>query len=342
MTKSTDLKNFATRRIVVGILAAVIVLWLIGMTISFIKNPPTKDVAQEQKMVHQPEQPSPAPVVKETHKPQETQRPTEAKPTDEAVAVHEVEAQPLGVAFVDATMAPLQHELNERFWGWRPNDILNFTDNINNFQLGVLEVTRRTAMVLSDSISRTGSTAALDPDIENAITWFMIGAGKYWFPSAESKYRAGIKELETYKAKLIRREANFYTRADNLIPLLVSFQNLLGSCDENLVKTKEENGNKVSTFKADDHLYYARGVANSMATILEAVEKDFHKTIVARNGEESLHHAIASCRKATKIKPWLVLESDLSGMLANHRANMATSIIHARFYLDVLIRTLST
>jgi CBS-domain-containing membrane protein len=43
-----------------------------------------------------------------------------------------------GVAFVEATIAPLNYELNERFWGWRSNDILNFTDNVNNLQLGVI------------------------------------------------------------------------------------------------------------------------------------------------------------------------------------------------------------
>ncbi len=38
-----------------------------------------------------------------------------------------------GMAFVDAVIQPLEHELNQRFYGWRPNDILNVTDNVNNF-----------------------------------------------------------------------------------------------------------------------------------------------------------------------------------------------------------------
>ena len=58
-----------------------------------------------------------------------------------------------GVAFVTATIKPLSYELNDRFWGWRPNDILDFTDNINNFQLGVLEVTRRTTVILTERLS---------------------------------------------------------------------------------------------------------------------------------------------------------------------------------------------
>ncbi len=79
-----------------------------------------------------------------------------------------------GVLFVDAIIAPLDYELNERFWGWRHNDILNFTDNVNNFQLGVLEVTRRAVITLTERISRTGTTAALDPNLEDATNWLML------------------------------------------------------------------------------------------------------------------------------------------------------------------------
>ena len=91
---------------------------------------------------------------------------------------------------MEATIKPLENELNERFWGWRPNDILDFTDNINSYQLGVLEVTRRTVVSLTERISRTGSTAAFDSNLENAMNWFMVKASRYWFPSPESKYKA--------------------------------------------------------------------------------------------------------------------------------------------------------
>ncbi len=250
--------------------------------------------------------------------------------------------KPPGVTFVEATIRPLHYELYERFWGWRPNDILDFTDNINNFQLGVLEVTRRTAVVLSERISRTGTNDALDPNLENAMNWFMIKADRYWFPSAESKFKEGLKELDKYKEKLMEGKASFYTRSDNLIPLLSSFEDLLGSCDENLVKAFEEDGSPVSYFKADDYIYYARGVASTMLSILEAVNHDFISILESRHGTELLHHAIESCKRAVEIDPLLVFNSDLDGIFANHRANMAAPISHARFYLGQLIKTLST
>ena len=248
----------------------------------------------------------------------------------------------VGMAFVDAVIRPLEYELTQRFYGWRPNDILNFTDNINNFQLGVLEVTRRSAVILAERISRTGSTAAFDPGLENAMNWFMIKPDRYWFPSAESKYKASLEELRNYFHKLEKGEAQVYTRTDNLIPLLTAYQDLLGSCDENLVKATEDDGTPVSFFKSDDYFFYAKGVATTMYTILKGIEIDFNVMVSREGGLEVLHHAIESCHHAMEVDPWIILNSDLSSVLANHRLNMAAPISHARFYLGVLIKALST
>jgi len=269
------------------------------------------------------------------------------EPAHKAVP-HEVEIAEVkkhhakGVLFIKACIEPLEYELHERFWGWRPNDVLNFTDNVNSFQLGVLEVTRRTAVILTERISRTGTTAAFDKNLENAMNWFMIKSNRYWFPSPESKYSAGLKELGIYKEKLEKGEANFHTRTDNLIPLLMAYEDLLGSCDENLVKQYEDDGTAVSYFKADDYFFYAQGVASAMYTILEAILEEFHTTVESRRGLEVLHHAIESCHHAVEIDPWMITNSSWSGILANHRANMAAPISHARFYIGVLIKTLST
>jgi hypothetical protein len=168
---------------------------------------------------------------------------------------------PKGVAFVEAAIQPLSYELEERWWGWRPNDIIDLTDNVNNFQMGVLEVTRRTAVALAERISRTGTTDAFDKNLEQAMNWFMIKASSYWFPSAESKYHEGLEELQAYLEKLRAGNATFYTRTDNLIPLLASFEDLLGSCDENLVKETYEDGTPLSMFDVDNYFFYTQGVA---------------------------------------------------------------------------------
>ena len=291
---------------------------------------PTHETVEEK-----PEHPSPAIHKKTTAEHGET-------PAHGAQKAAEAKPRAKGVAFVEATIAPLDYELNERFWGWRPNDILDFTDNVNNFQLGVLEVTRRTVVSLTERISRTGATAAFDENLESAMNWLMIKARKYWFPSPESKYNASLNELRNYKEKLEKGEANFHTRSDNLIPLLMAYEDLLGSCEENLVKTEEDDGSPVSFFKADDYFFYTKGVVSAMGTILEAVMEEFMVTLEARRGIEVLHHAIESCHHASEVDPLIITNSPLNGVFANHRANMAAPLSHARFYIGVLIKTLST
>lgn len=244
---------------------------------------------------------------------------------------------PRGVAFVEACIQPLDYELNQRFLGWRPNDIIRIADNIKNLQLGVLEVTRRTAVALAENLSRTGSTDAYVPSLEFAMNSFMIKPTELFFPSAESKYQEGLDGWRKYQKMLEKREARFYRRIDNLVPLLKLYESILGSCDENLVK----NLGEMSTFKADDVFYYAKGVAIAMGTVLEAVALDFEDTIGSEQGMDLLHHTIEVLHHASHMDPWIVLEGSPDGILANHRANIAAPISHARFYLDVLSRSLT-
>lgn len=248
-----------------------------------------------------------------------------------------VRTGPRGVAFVEACIQPLDHELNHRFLGWRPNDVIRFADNIKNLQLGVLEVTRRTAVALAENLSRTGSSDAYIPSLEYAMNSFMIKPSEYMFPSAESKYQEAVDGWRNYQHMLERGEARFYLRVDNLVPLFKAYESILGSCDQNLVR---ELGN-ISTFKADDIFYYTKGVATAMGTILEAVALDFDDTIGSIQGMDLLHHAIEALHHASHMDPWIVMESNPDGIFANHRANTAASISHARFYLDVLSRSLT-
>jgi len=247
-----------------------------------------------------------------------------------------------GVAFVEATIAPMHYELEERYYGWRPNDIVDVTDNVNNYQLGVLEVTRRTVEALLERISSTGGSQTFDKDLELARNNLMIKASDYMLPSAEASYEEALEALQKYRGKLLNGTAFFYGRIDNLIPLLRAYENLLGSSDDKLIRHYEDDGSEVSWFRADDYFYYAKGVASAMHSILEAVAVDFATAIETRRGTEILHHTLESLHHATQIDPILILDSAPDGFLANHRANMAAHISHARFFVGLLIETLST
>lgn len=250
--------------------------------------------------------------------------------------------RPAGWAFVEAVIAPMEYELTKRFYGWRVNDIIKPTDNVENIQLGILEVTRRTVEIATERLAKTGSIQSFDKNLSKARSNFNYSPNKFWLPSAESEYLNGIKELNSYKKKLGSGEASFYTRGDNLLYLFDLYRSILGSCEENLAKMKEEDDSDVSFFKSDDYFYYAQGVAIAMSEILKAIETDFETTIKNRNSMETLENAIESLEHAKHIHPIIILDSDYDSLFANHRANMAAPIGHAKFYLGVLIKALST
>jgi hypothetical protein len=369
-----SLKFFMTKRVIVSILAAIVLLWVVNAvmgrkqtsigTDQHSPEPAQKTVAQtkqspairptEESVPEAEPQPFPtAPMPETTPGSGLHAGPSASDPGIGAAAAPETEipephgevsedTRVKGAAFVDAVIEPLDYELNERFYGWRPNDIIDVTDNVENYQRGVLEVTRRSVRILTERISRTGTTVAFNTNLENAMNWLMVKADAYWFPAPEAKYREALDELERYKQSLERGRESFFTRSDNLIPLLQVFEDLLGSCEENLVKQKEKDGREVSFFTADDYFFYTKGVTGAIHTILEAVAEDFGATIESRKGTEDLHAAIESLHHAYEIDPLIILNSDPDSLWANHRANMAAPISHAKFYLRVLINTLST
>ena len=83
-------------------------------------------------------------------------------------------------------------------------------------------------------------------------------------------------------------------------------------------------------------------MTSSLLSILTSIEHDFGDVIASRQAQGDIHHAITSCHHAIEIDPVIVVNRDPSSILANHRANLAAPISHARFYISVLIKTLST
>lgn len=239
-----------------------------------------------------------------------------------------------GLTFLDAVINPLQKEL-DRFWGWRPNDLIQFTDNVNNFQLGVLEATRRTSIVLAERISRTGSSDPYVPGLEEAMSLFAIDPTNYLFPSPESKYQKGLENIREYQNMLRDGTARFYNRVDNLVPLMLSYESLLGSCTENLLR------DDVGFFQSDDVFFYCQGVAAMIFSALKGVELDFRETIKAAQAEMVFQEIQVSLDQIVEMDPWVILNSGPNSLLANHRANMAGWMSRGRFQIHILYGALT-
>ncbi|MBC8463765.1 MAG: DUF2333 family protein, partial [Deltaproteobacteria bacterium] len=121
---------------------------------------------------------------------------------------------------------------------WMPNDMFWPTvllDNLPNFQIGELEVVRYNARVLRDNLSRMRTTDRLDAFAEEAFTSLSNDPYKWWFPSAESKWKIGENNLRLFSQNLQTGKSNFYPRADNLVQLLDQYVSLMGGANTRLI-----------------------------------------------------------------------------------------------------------
>lgn len=306
----------------------------------------TPEIAIPAPEAPKPPAPEPGPAAVPPAQPAEEPAAKPVPPPPPPAPVKPAPKEVKGVAFTRALIKIMDDQVNKSFWGWRPNSLifgyLRLTDNVNNLQLGVLEVARRTVYVLNENMSRFALTEAQNPYVNTAMNYFMVSPEKYWFPSASGKYREAIENLERYIDDLENNRSRFYTRVDNLIALMNHFRDLLGSCFHNLIKDTEADGSPISWFVCDDYFYFSQGVALGMAEILEGVKKDFADQLAKKNSFKLVEDAIHALHSASHLSPWIITNAPKDGILANHRANMATYIGEAEHIISTLVNVLAT
>ena len=256
---------------------------------------------------------------------------TEAATAEPATTEQLTSAEIPGVAFTEKLIELLDYELNGRSWGWRPNDLLigRFTDNINEFQLGALEASRYTATTLKESLTRLDGADAYDPNLVEAVNLLMSRADKFWFPSSESQYEEALENLLEFLNNLRQGKSHFYYRTENLQALVASYKDLLGNCQENLVKLEEPDGTRVSHFRADNYFYYCQGVAHVMHEMLRIVRVDFVEQLQTIDAVALMNKIVEDLERASESDPWLITNGHDDGILANHRYNLAAPISSA-------------
>lgn len=253
-----------------------------------------------------------------------------------------------GMVFIE-TLVRLSDDMSAR---WLPNDKLYptvFLDNPQNFQLGVLETVRYSTRVLRDKLSRLRTTDKIDSDAEAAFVFFSNDPYKWILPSAESKFRSGVKSLRNYESRLTRGEVDFYPRADNLNELLDQYVSLLGGINtrlsnaprrETTVLSEETAGDaytkgekrvqvEVPWTQLDDNFYYGRGVAYALRHLMLAIKYDFRNILEVKNAEE-LVDRIIEVLDMSQFEPWLVLNGSRGSLMANHSLELQSLLEDAR------------
>ncbi len=291
-----------------------------------------------------PPAPAAEPKSPETEPPApETKAPAAALPALPVIAAPEPAK---GEIFTRALIKIMDDQLNRTWFGWRPNSLLfgklHLTHNVNNIQEGVLEVARRTVEVLNLNMTRFATTEAYNPQVNEAMNYFMVSSDKYWFPSASGKYREALRDLQAYIDGLHRGRNRFYTRVDYAIILLGNYKDILGSSFHNLIKDTGDDGRPVGWWLSGEYFYHAQGIALWMAEMLEAVDQEFQQELQKKDSHKLLEEAIHSLHEASRLSPWLLTNGAKDGIIANHRANMSTYIGDAEHIIATLQSSLAS
>jgi hypothetical protein len=251
-----------------------------------------------------------------------------------------------GELFTRALIKIMDDQISGTWFGWRPNSLLfgklSLTHNVNNIQEGVLEVARRTVEVLNLNMTRFATTEAYNPQVNEAMNYFMVSSDKYWFPSASGKYREALHDLQVYIDDLHRGRSRFYTRVDHLMVLLGNYKDILGSSFHNLIKDTEDDGRTVGWWVSGEYFYHAQGIALGMAEMLEAVDREFQQELQKKDSHKLLEEAIHSLHAASQLSPWVLTNGSKDGFIANHRANMGTYIGDAEHIISTLQSSLAS
>lgn len=274
------------------------------------------------------------------------------------ISMQEWDIKVKGSAFVKTNEALIeQMALN-----WLPNDYFwptLFLDNMPNFQIGMLEVSRYNLRVMRDNLTRMRTTDKLDASVEAAFTALSNDPYKWWFPSAESKWKLANNKLAEYFDALKRGDAHFYPRADNLADLLNQYVSLMGGVNTRLINAPRDlnkvlpmdespgvipESNRlvdsdISWNVIDDNFYYAQGVAYAIFESLRAIRLDFQDVLIDKNSIQLLDKILEDLNRCD-FEPFVVFNGDPESIFANHSLNLSGVFNDARQKLNSLITAL--
>lgn len=242
-----------------------------------------------------------------------------------------------GEIFATTVAAIVEHELSSPA-GWRPNDFILWgprvlADNNANRQLGIIQAVRESVRVFKDHLTKVSATE-YDPNLVAADTAFRNDAQRFWLPSAESRFRDGVRALRRYVEGLRAMPPTskpINRRNVELIRLYQAWSDLLGDAHAALMREREADGSTVPPWRTDDYFYHAQGFAHVMHHLSLAVTREYAQDLAGRPALVALIEETAEALgRAARLKPLVVLDGRPDGLFANHRRNLDVYIVDAR------------
>ena len=274
------------------------------------------------------------------------------------ITLIELDSNVKGAAFIRTNQALIE----QMHKNWLPNDLFWPTvllDNMPNFQIGELEVIRYNIRVLRDNLSRMRTTDNLDPPAEKAFTSLSNDPYKWWFPSAESKWKEANRGLETFYENLLAGKSYFYPRADNLVELLQQYASLMGGANTRLINAPHDIDSSLAVeeqakdssegpkmvdinipwYRIDDNFYYAQGIAYALYESFKAIRIDFLDVLTDKNSLKLVDKILENLKRCY-FEPLIVFNGDPGSIFANHSLNLSGVFNDARQKINSLIVSL--
>ena len=252
-----------------------------------------------------------------------------------------------GTLFTYTVINLIETEKQRPFGGYRPDNIFWFGklmpyDNVENFQIGVMEVVQRTVIYMKERISRAGGGS-------DEFNKFLVQSSeslnyKKTMPILTSwQIRDGVTALRGYATSLKTGNSAFVVRTDALYDLLWIYRELLGDTHRNLAKRAETNGTEVSMFQTDNHYYQAMGEAYAVSAIMRAIRIEFNALLKEKGCLLFMDELEESIGYATDFRPpWVILDGAINAQLwPNHRSNLETPINDARQKIISMMATIN-
>lgn len=225
-----------------------------------------------------------------------------------------------------------------------------FLDNMPNFQQGMMRAISRFSIEMMDKVGRTRGSAAIDQDLERAAgllqfpgdVW-LFDLEKSWVPvvPADVQYRAAVRALNAYNARVAGGTAVFEQRADTLALTLSRLGADLNARAAILDRHLQERRRTID-FRADDIFYFNKGMTYAYYMLLRELGRDF-EAVLGTGGLTSVwDEALTSLRKASQLQPMVVLNAPgEDSIFANHLFMQGFYLKRAIMQLDEVVRVLT-
>jgi hypothetical protein len=260
----------------------------------------------------------------------------------EEASVKNPKELPLGYTYA-SSLIQIAETLLHKSGGFLTNDVFPpsvMLDNIPNWEVGSLVALRDATTALRNHIARSQTQSREDPDLAKGEPFFYFDHKSWQLPSSESEYEKGIEALQDYRGRLLKRDANFYSRADNLRQYLEVLEKRLGDYSNRLsastgapLQGDEEHRSglaKTPWLKIDDVFFEARGYTWAAMHVLKAIEFDFRDILGNKTASVPLQQIIRELEnsQASFLSP-VILNGSGFGLFANYSLTLANYIARA-------------